>query len=74
MKVLFIAGHEFLNNPQNGGQKCSLRNYELLKHVLGVDNVYLCMFSNYKNDKFNGNERAFPTHKNNIQLFFNTLS
>ena len=74
VKVLFIAGHEFLYNPQNGGQKCSLRNYELLKQVLGSENVYLCMFSNYSYTKLNNNERIFPTQKNNVQLFLNTLT
>lgn len=74
MKVLFIAGHEFLYNPQNGGQKCSLRNYELLKQILGNQNVYLCMFSNYSYTKLNSNEMIFPTQKNNVELLFNTLT
>lgn len=74
MKVLFIAGHEFLYNPQNGGQKCSLRNYELLKQILGNQNVHLCMFSNYSYTQLNSNEMIFPTQKNNVELFFNTLT
>lgn len=74
MKILFIAGHEFWYKPQNGGQKCSLRNYELLKQILGEDNVYLCMFSNHNYDNLPSKAKIFPTHKNSMQLFFNTVS
>ena len=72
-KILFIAGHEFLYNPQNGGQKCSLRNYRILQKIFGNENVYLCMFSNYQYDNLSDNEKIFPTHKNNIELLVNTL-
>lgn len=74
MKILFIAGHEFLYNPQNGGQQCSLRNYNLLKNIFGEKNVYLCMFSNYKYDTLSSNIRIFPTQKNKIELLWNTLT
>ena len=57
MKILFIAGHEFLYNPQNGGQQCSLRNYNLLRSIFGDKNVYLCMFSNYKYEHLFENEK-----------------
>lgn len=74
MKILFIAGHEFLYNPQNGGQQCSLRNYNLLRSIFGDKNVYLCMFSNYKYEHLFENEKIFPTQKNKIQLLLNTMS
>lgn len=73
MKALFIAGHEFLYNPQNGGQKCSLRNYRLLQQSLGEENVYLCMFSNHQYNNLTSNEMIYPTYKNNIEMFFNVL-
>lgn len=74
VKVLFIAGHEFLYNPQNGGQQCSLRNYNLLKSIFGDSNVYLCMFSNYKYEHLNSNEKIFPTHRNFLELLIDTIS
>lgn len=73
MKVLFIAGHEFLYNPQNGGQQCSLRNYRLLQSICGKENVYLCMFSNYEYENLNSNEKIFPTHKNKYELLRDTI-
>ncbi len=73
MKILFIAGHEFLYHTQNGGQKCSLRNYSMLKKIYGETNVYLCMFSNYKYMENSSEIKIFPTQKNNIELFINTL-
>lgn len=74
MKVLFLAGHEFLYKPQNGGQKCSLRNYELLVNILGSENVYLCMFSNYKYSILPNNAKIFPTQKTTIEKIKNTVS
>lgn len=72
-KILFIAGHEFLYNPQNGGQKCSLRNYRLIQKIFGSKNVFLCLFSNYQYSNLSKNERCFPTQSNRMELFINTL-
>ena len=72
-RILFIAGHEFLHDPKNGGQKGSLKNYRMIQKVFGVDNVFLCMFSNYEYNNLNDNEKIFPTHKNDGELFINTL-
>lgn len=73
MKILFIAGHEFLYNPQNGGQKCSLRNYELLKKIYGEENVILILFSNFQYDNLPLNVKVFKTQKNNFQMLINTI-
>lgn len=74
MKILFIAGHEFLYNPQNGGQLCSLRNYNLLRSIFGYKNVYLCMFSNHRYEELCENEKIFPTQNNKMSLLINTMS
>lgn len=73
MKILFITGHEFTDKPQNGGQTCSLRNYEILRQIYGDENVYLCMFTNRKSINITMNAILFPTHKNNMEMFMNTI-
>lgn len=73
-RVLFIAGHEFLYNPQNGGQKCSLRNYRMIQSIFGEKNTFLCMFSNYQYNNLLENEKIFPTQKNNFELLINTIT
>lgn len=73
-KILFMAGHEFLYNPQNGGQKCSLRNYRLMQEIFGKENVFLCIFSNYRYENLEKNIKCFPTQSNYIELFINTLT
>lgn len=73
MKILFISGHEFLYHPQNGGQKCSLRNYNLLIDIFGRENVYLCMFSNENYGCLHNNEKVFPTHEGKTGLLKDTL-
>lgn len=73
MKILFIAGHEFLYNPQNGGQKCSLRNYEVIKNIVGGENMYLCLFSNFSYRELSENTVVFPTQKNTYELLINTI-
>ena len=74
MKILFITGHEFSDRSKNGGQKCSLRNYELIKQLYGNENVYLCMFSNRKSKDISENIAFFPTQSNNVEMFINTIT
>ena len=45
-KVLIICGQEIILEQNDGGKKCSYRNFELFQQVFGVDNVYLIMFTN----------------------------
>lgn len=73
MKIAFIAGHEFLYNPQNGGQKCSLRNYEVIKNIVGGENMYLCLFSNFSYRELSENTVVFPTQNNTYELLINTI-
>ena len=72
-RILFIAGHEFLYDPKNGGQKGSLKNYRMIQDVFGSENVFLCIFSNYKYNNLSDNEKVFPTHKNDVEMLVNTL-
>ncbi|MDE5696996.1 MAG: hypothetical protein K2I96_06230, partial [Lachnospiraceae bacterium] len=46
-KVLVVCGQEIIYERNDGGKKCSYRNYELFCKVFGSKNVYLCMLTNY---------------------------
>ena len=74
MKILLIAGHEFLFNPQNGGQKLSFQNYKTLIDIVGEGNVYLCMFSNNTYEALPSNVYVFPTQQSKLELIKNTIS
>lgn len=73
MKVLFIAGHEFLDKQDNGGRQCSYRNYTVLQEIFGERNVYLCMLSNCSISDEKKQIRVFATHRNKIQQTWNTF-
>ena len=73
MKLLFIAGHEFMGKQDNGGRQCSYRNYTVLQQIFGEENVYLCMLSNVTRTDESKNIRVFPTHRNKAELVKNTL-
>ena len=46
-KVIMIASQEIIEEQSDGGKKGSFRNFELLKEVFGVSNVYICMFTDH---------------------------
>lgn len=73
MKLLFIAGHEFMEKQDNGGRQCSYRNYTVLQQIFGRENVYLCMLSNVTQTDESKNIRVFPTHRNKAELVWNTI-
>lgn len=47
-KILIVCGQEIICERNDGGKKCSFRNYELFCKVFGDENVYLCMLTNNK--------------------------
>lgn len=47
-KLLIVCGQEIICERNDGGKKCSFRNYELFRKVFGDENVYLCMLTNNK--------------------------
>lgn len=47
-KMLIVCGQEIIDERNDGGKKCSFRNYELFCKVFGKKNVYLCMLTNNK--------------------------
>ena len=47
-KILIICSQEIIYERNDGGKKCSFRNYELFRQVFGKENVYLLMFTNCK--------------------------
>lgn len=73
MKLLFIAGHEFMEEQDNGGRQCSYRNYTVLQQIFGEKNVYLCMLSNVTQTDERKNIQVFPTHRNKVELVWNTM-
>lgn len=73
-KVLFVSGQDFLSDQRDGGKKCCLRNYEMLKHAYGKENVHVAFFSNNKVEYSDANVKVFPSHKNSIAKIFNILS
>lgn len=46
--MLIVCGQEIIDERNDGGKKCSFRNYELFCKVFGKKNVYLCMLTNNK--------------------------
>lgn len=74
MKVLFIAGRKLRFPPQSGGERISLRNYQMLLRIFGEKNIYLCMFSNEKYEMPTINMKVFPTYQNRFELLLNTIS
>lgn len=47
-KLLIVCGQEIICERNDGGKKCSFRNYELFCKVFGNENVYLFMLTNNK--------------------------
>ena len=47
-RILFVATQEILLEKNDGGKKCSYRNWRLFVDLLGANNVTLMMMSNYK--------------------------
>ncbi len=45
-RILIVCGQEIIQERNDGGKKCSYRNYELFQQVFGKENVYLCMLTN----------------------------
>ena len=73
MKVLFVAGHEFIEKQDNGGRQCSYRNYTVLQTIFGAENVYLCLLSNVTATDPDRHIQVFPTHRNLAEQIRNTL-
>lgn len=73
MKILFIAGREFQLCAKSGGEQVSLRNYRLIQKVCGIENTYLCMFSNAHDVERPQNTTVFPTKHNKWELFLDTV-
>lgn len=73
-KVLMVCGQEIIKERNDGGKKCSYRNYELYKNVFGEENVYLIMYSNHADDKErNSHVLRMPSHKNKVSKLFDIL-
>ena len=73
MNILFLVGHEFLEAQTNGGKQVTLRNYELLKKIVGEKNIFVCTFSPSPVHYHYKNVKVFPSHKNKIHQFFSSI-
>lgn len=58
MKAVFLTRFDFTENKKDGGLLGAYRNYELLKHTCGTENIVLCIVSSKKKDDF-GNVKYF---------------
>lgn len=65
MKVLFLGSQNIIGNIKNGGMQCSKRNYELLKSVVGEENVYSALVYNSKEIAYHN--RFFKRNENSVQ-------
>lgn len=73
MRILVIAGRSFGMNTKSGGEQVSLRNYRLIQKMCGIENAFLCMFSNECNVDLPENTTVFPTKHNKWELLIDTI-
>ncbi len=73
MKLVFLAGHEFLSNQLVGGRQGSFKNYQLLSWIYGEENIYVVTFSNIDISQKAKNVMAFPKHRNRVEQYYNCL-
>lgn len=45
-KLLLVTGKEYILRQNDGGRKCTYRNYEILRQIYGEQNVYTYIFTN----------------------------
>lgn len=71
-KVLIVCGQEIICERNDGGKKCSYRNYELFCQVFGRENVFLVMLTN---NQFQDEESIFrlPAYRNIAERAINIL-
>lgn len=65
-RILMICGQEIIKKQNDGGKKCSYRNYELYKSVFGEQNFYLIMYSDSKEQSDDSHIIRMPSHKNRL--------
>lgn len=73
-KILIICGQEIIKERNDGGKLCSYRNLELFQQVFGNENVFLIMFSKYKEEDKNHNIIRKPTHRGKINKAWDVLN
>ena len=71
MKIVFISGHEFAGNNNNGGKQGSRKLYDLWAKTVGKKNVYVIMFSNKEYSTDIENIKYFRTHHNRVEQMKN---
>ena len=72
-KVLIVCGQEIVKERNDGGKLCSYRNFQLFQQTFGKENVYLIMFSKYRDIDENPNIIRLPYHKNSINKALNII-
>ena len=73
-KVLIVCGQEIIKERNDGGKLCSYRNLELFQSVFGKENVFLIMFSKYKEIDKNTHIIRKPTHCGKINKVRDVLT
>ena len=72
-KVLIVCGQEIVKERNDGGKLCSYRNFQLFQQTFGKENVYLIMFSKYRDIDENANIIRLPYHKNSVNKVLNII-
>lgn len=74
MKVLFISGTNFFENTFTGGQKCSLKNYQILCDVFGKENVDGIVFGKKRLKIKNQNFIFYKSSLSKVETFLNCFA
>jgi len=77
MKVAYITTFDVLEAPPHeGGVVWSKRNFHLIQHVFGKENVYLCCITKHKDSMINAtdNTKVFFSDRSKKQILINSLS
>lgn len=75
MKIVFVTTSEILGSSNDGGIKCSMRNLEMLRHIVGVENVFVCAITKNKDylSKTTNNAMVFYSDRRKICILKNTI-
>lgn len=71
-KVLVICSQEIIEEQNDGGKKCSFRNYELFNSIFGNENVFLCLLTNNKAEDLQ-NIFRLSAYKSTMERIINVL-
>lgn len=72
-KIAIVCGQDFITYQNDGGKKCCYRNYMMLRHAYGAENVYVCLFMKENREYPDRNIKVLPPHKNIVHKAMGVL-